>query len=36
MFFYSPKEELYKEIVGYYSVEDFTSWLVDVETAAKK
>ncbi len=36
MFFYSPKEDLYKEVVGYYSVEDFASWLVDVETAAKK
>ncbi len=36
MFFYSPQNELYKEVVGYYSVEDFASWLVDVETAAKR
>lgn len=36
MFFYSPQEELYQKVVGYYSVDDFASWLVDVETAAKK
>jgi len=31
MFFYSPKEEPYQKVVGYYSVEDFLSWLSDVD-----
>jgi len=34
IFFYSPKEELYQKTVGYYSVEDFLSWLGDIEKKA--
>lgn len=36
IFFYSPKGDLYQKTVGYYSVEDFLSWLGDVEKKASK
>ena len=34
IFFFSPKGDLYQKTVGYYSVEDFLSWLGDVEKKA--
>jgi len=34
IFFYSPKEELYQKTIGYYNVEDFLSWIGDVEKKA--
>ena len=36
IFFFSPQEELYQKTVGYYNVEDFLSWLGDVEKKAHK
>jgi len=33
--FYSPKKRLYEKVVGYFNVEDFISWLDDVESRVK-
>ena len=34
--FYSPNKKLYQKVVGYFKVEDFMSWLDDVERLANK
>jgi thioredoxin-related protein len=36
IFFFSPQEKLHIKTVGYYGVEDFLSWLGDVEKKASK
>jgi len=33
--FYSPKKRLYEKVVGYFNVEDFMSWIDDVENKVK-
>ncbi len=34
--FYSPNKKLYQNVVGYFKVEDFISWIDDVEKMVKK
>jgi len=36
IFFFSPQKELYEKTVGYFNVQDFLSWISDVEKKANK